>query len=141
MFLLAGLLASMLSPAAPAAEAAPPAVPTVAAEAPAATPPAPAVEPVTADEALIDGRRRPGYQKSLPDKVEQDNPGAVNAPPPEAFYDKWDGEGSIGSLAIDTSAGVSDRWRITSSLCPKPDTATGKINTALYTLFPRLAHV
>lgn len=141
MILLAGLLASMLSPAAPAAEAAPPAVPTVAAEAPAATPPAPAVEPVTADEALIDGRRRPGYQKSLPDKVEQDNPGAVNAPPPEAFYDKWDGEGSIGSLAIDTSAGVSDRWRITSSLCPKPDTATGKINTALYTLFPRLAHV
>ncbi|WP_298171778.1 hypothetical protein [Novosphingobium sp.] len=122
----------MLALAAPVAEAAPP---------PADAPPAdaPAAGPATADGALIDGRRRPGYQKTLPDKVEQDNPGAVNAPPPEAFYDKWDGEGSPSDLVVDT--GVPDRWRITSSLCPKKDTATGKVNSALYTLFPRLAHV
>jgi hypothetical protein len=120
----------MLALAAPAAAAEPPAAPPTE---------APAAEPTTADGALLEGRRRPGYQKSLPDKIEQDNPGAVNAPPPEAFYDKWDGEGSPSDLVVDT--GVPDRWRITSSLCPKKDTASGKVNTALYTLFPRLAHV
>lgn len=134
MSAFASLIAPMLALAlaAPAAEAAPP---------PADAPPAdaPAAGPTTADGALIDGRRRPGYQKTLPDKVEQDNPGAVNAPPPEAFYDKWDGESSPSDLVVDT--GVPDRWRITSSLCPKKDTSTGKVNSALYTLFPRLAHV
>lgn len=130
MSALASLLAPMLALAAPAATAEPPAAPPS---------DAPAAEPTTADGALLEGRRRPGYQKTLPDKVEQDNPGAVNAPPPEAFYDKWDGEGSPSDLVVDT--GVPDRWRITSSLCPKKDTASGKINSALYTLFPRLAHV
>ncbi|WP_420806456.1 hypothetical protein [Novosphingobium fuchskuhlense] len=119
-------------------------MPAATAEAPAGTPagtPAatPAAAPTTAEGALLDGRRRPGYQKTLPDKVEQDNPGAVNAPPPEAFYDKWDGEGSPSDLVVDT--GVPDRWRITSSLCPRKDTATGRVNTALYTLFPRLAYM
>ena len=38
-----------------------------------------------ADEALIDGRRRPGVQKELPDPITQNNPGAVRPPPPEAF--------------------------------------------------------
>ena len=38
-----------------------------------------------ADEALIEGRRRPDSQRDLPDPVSQDNPGAVRAPPPEAF--------------------------------------------------------
>jgi hypothetical protein len=33
----------------------------------------------------IDGRRRPDFQKPLPDAVHQDNPGAARAPPPEAF--------------------------------------------------------
>ncbi len=37
-----------------------------------------------ADEALIDGRRRPGVPKELPDRIIQNNPGAVSAPPPEA---------------------------------------------------------
>lgn len=92
-----------------------------------------------ADEALIDGRRRPGYTRQLPDKVDQDNPGAVNAPPPEAFYDKYDGEGPMGNLALDV--GVPDRWRIVSSLCPQKDKATGKRDLSLYTLFPRLQHV
>lgn len=135
--MLAALVAPMLALAAPVAEG-PPAEPAATGAAPTAEA-GPAVEPTTADEALIDGRRRPGYQKTLPDKVEQDNPGAVNAPPPEAFYDKWDGEGSPSDLVVDT--GVPDRWRITSSLCPKKDTATGKVNSALYTLFPRLAYM
>ncbi len=137
MSAFASLVAPMLALAAPAAEAAPPPADAPPADAPPAD--VPAAGPTTADGALIDGRRRPGYQKTLPDKVEQDNPGAVNAPPPEAFYDKWDGEGSPSDLVVDT--GVPDRWRITSSLCPKKDTATGKVNSALYTLFPRLAHV
>ena len=92
----------------------------------------------TADDILIDGRRRPGHQKALPDKVEQDNPGAINAPEPEAFYDKYDGEGPMDAMMVDTA--VPDRWRIVSSLCPKRvsgDTAP----PAIYTLFPKLAYI
>ena len=37
------------------------------------------------DSGIIDGRKRPGYQQRLPDKVTQDNIGAVRPPPPEAF--------------------------------------------------------
>ncbi|MCX7282946.1 MAG: hypothetical protein NTX28_02690 [Novosphingobium sp.] len=92
-----------------------------------------------ADGALIDGRRRPGYTRQLPDKVEQDNPGAVNAPPPEAFYDKYDGEGPLGDLALDVA--LPDRWRIVSSLCPQKDRTTGQKDRSLYTLFPRLEAV
>ncbi|MES2441293.1 MAG: hypothetical protein V4574_00565 [Pseudomonadota bacterium] len=33
----------------------------------------------------IDGRRRPDFQQPLPEAVTQFNPGAVRAPPPEAF--------------------------------------------------------
>jgi hypothetical protein len=52
----------------------------------------------------IEGRRRPGYQKGLPERVTQRNPGAVRAPPPEAFpTDQFP---------------VPDRWRIMTSLCP-----------------------
>ena len=95
--------------------------------------------PIDADSALIDGRRRPGWNRRLPDRADQDNPGAVNAPPPEAFYDKYDGEGPLGNLALDV--GVPDRWRIVSSLCPQKDKATGRKDRSLYTLFPRLEHV
>ena len=95
--------------------------------------------PIDADSALIDGRRRPGWNRPLPDRADQDNPGAVNAPPPEAFYDKYDGEGPLGNLALDV--GVPDRWRIVSSLCPQKDKATGRKDRSLYTLFPRLEHV
>ncbi len=77
------------------------------------------VDSLTADDALIDGRRRPGVQKTLPDPVTQNNPGAVNAPPPEAFpTDEFP---------------VPDRWRIMQSLCP----AKGG-DEAIYTLFGAL---
>jgi len=72
-----------------------------------------------ADEALIDGRRRPGVPKILPGRVTQNNPGAVSAPPPEAFpTDEFP---------------VPDRWRIMQSLCP----AKGG-DEAIYTLFGAL---
>jgi hypothetical protein len=52
---------------------------------------------------LIDGRRRPGVtQRELPDPVTQDNPGAVRAPPPEAFPT--------------SEFPVPDRWRLIESL-------------------------
>ena len=77
------------------------------------------VEALNADEALLDGRRRPGVQKQLPDPVTQFNPGAVNAPPPEAFpTDEFP---------------VPDRWRIMQSLCP----AKGG-DESIYTLFGAL---
>jgi hypothetical protein len=57
---------------------------------------------VGADEQLIDGRRRPGYEAPLPEAVTQDNPGAVRAPPPEAF-------------PVD-QVPIPDRWRLIESL-------------------------
>ena len=45
-----------------------------------------AAPPVTPDNALLEGRRRPGFQKDLPERIEQMNLGAVRPPPPEAFY-------------------------------------------------------
>ena len=61
------------------------------------------------DPQLIDGRRRPGYVPELPDPVTQDNPGAVRAPPPEAFPtdqipvpDRW--------RLIETLGLVKERW-------------------------------
>lgn len=55
-----------------------------------------------AEDALIDGRRRPGVEKALPDPIIQQNIGAVRAPPPEAFpTDDFP---------------VPDRWRLIESL-------------------------
>ena len=45
----------------------------------------PDTAPVPADDKPLDGRRRPGRQETFPDAVKQVNPGAVRAPPPEAF--------------------------------------------------------
>lgn len=56
-----------------------------------------------ADETLLDGRRRPGSQKRLPEAVRQENPGAVRAPPPEAFPG-------------DPDFPVPDRWRLSETL-------------------------
>ena len=63
-----------------------------------------------ADDPLLEGRRRPGVeQRNLPDPVTQNNPGAVRAPPPEAFPldqipvpDRW--------RLIQTLGIVKERW-------------------------------
>jgi len=60
--------------------------------------------PPDVDKQLIDGRKRPGYNPALPDAVSQTNPGAVRAPPPEAFPTD--------------QIPLPDRWRIVTSLCP-----------------------
>jgi len=57
---------------------------------------------INADEQSIEGRRRPGFERSLPDRVTQDNPGAVSAPPPQAF--------PVDQIPI------PDRWRLIESL-------------------------
>lgn len=85
-------------------------------------PPAADGETIDADEALIDDRRRPGLKKPLPDRVTQDNPGAVRAPAPEAFpTDEFP---------------VPDRWRIVTSLCP-----TKGGDQSIYGLYPNLSNV
>ncbi len=53
---------------------------------------------------VIDGRRRPGFQAQLPEEAVQENPGALRAPPPEAFPTD--------------QIPVPDRWRIMTGLCP-----------------------
>ncbi|MCA1749175.1 MAG: hypothetical protein LC634_06465 [Sphingomonadales bacterium] len=56
-----------------------------------------------ADETLIEGRRRPGVpQSELPEKVTQENEGAVRAPPPTAFPTD--------------EIPIPDRWRIIETL-------------------------
>ena len=57
---------------------------------------------VGADDQSIEGRRRPGYEAPLPEAVTQDNPGAMRAPPPEAF-------------PVD-QVPIPDRWRLIESL-------------------------
>ena len=50
------------------------------------------------DNQIIEGRERPGFNAPLPDRVEQDNPGAVRAPPPQAFSPD--------------QVPIPDRWRL-----------------------------
>jgi hypothetical protein len=59
---------------------------------------------VLAEQAVLDGRRRPGLDVPLPPPVSQSNEGAISAPPPSAF--------PTDSLPL------PDRWRIMTSLCP-----------------------
>lgn len=70
-------------------------------------PPGEEPAPSGVDNGIIDGRRRPGYNESLPAPVVQTNPDAVRAPPPEAF--------PTDQLP------VPDRWRILAGLCPSKD--------------------
>ena len=112
MRLAAFLLAStvVLAPAAAFAadpQAPSPEVPT--ATAPAASPPiAPSVAPVieqappSQDPDVLDGRKRPGRQPTYPNEIIQTNPGAVYAPPPEAFPTN--------------EVPVPDRWRLAADL-------------------------
>jgi len=61
-----------------------------------------AAEVPDVETGVIDGRRRPGYEPDLPDRAVQDNPGAVRAPPPEAFPTD--------------QIPIPDRWRLIESL-------------------------
>ena len=54
------------------------------------------------DPTVIEGRQRPGQQKTYPDEIVQTNPGAVRAPPPEAFPTD--------------QIPVPDRWRLAADL-------------------------
>ncbi|MFT3965312.1 MAG: hypothetical protein QM690_05470 [Sphingobium sp.] len=61
------------------------------------------------DDAMIEGRRRPGYEAPLPERVTQENQGAIRPPPPEAFPtdqiplpDRW--------RLIQTLGVVKERW-------------------------------
>jgi hypothetical protein len=65
--------------------------------------PPPESEPVPADDKPLDGRRRPGRIQELPPAIDQTNPGAVRAPPPDAFPhdevpipDRWRLAGALG---------------------------------------------
>ena len=58
--------------------------------------------PPPVDNESIEGRRRPGYDAELPDQLRQTNPGAVRAPPPEAFPTD--------------QIPIPDRWRLIESL-------------------------
>ena len=62
-----------------------------------------AVEPVPTDDKPLEGRRRPGRVETFPERTQQTNPGAVRAPPPEAFPhdelpipDRWRLAGALG---------------------------------------------
>src|SRR5438270_79605 len=65
-------------------------------------PPPPEAQPgSTPDNAMLPGRRRPGVpQHELEPPVSQDNPGALRAPPPEAFPTDRD------------QIPIPDRWRL-----------------------------
>lgn len=78
--------------------------------------------PPEVDAGVIEGRRRPGYNESLPDRAAQVNEGAVRAPPPEAF--------PTDQLPL------PDRWRILTSLCPKKGA-----DQSLFTLFGAMREV
>ncbi|WP_017664222.1 hypothetical protein [Porphyrobacter sp. AAP82] len=90
--------ALLLLQAAPPEEATPPVVPP--GEAPAAQDWEQDAPPV--DPQIIEGRERPGYTAPLPDKIEQNNQGAVRAPPPQAFPAE--------------QVPIPDRWRLIQSL-------------------------
>jgi hypothetical protein len=73
-------------------------------------PPPPGTEqpaPPPVDPDILEGRRRPGYVAPLPEAITQDNPGAVRAPPPQAF--------PTGELPI------PDRWRLITAFCPQKE--------------------
>jgi hypothetical protein len=53
---------------------------------------------------IIEGRRRPGYQPDLPDRLTQDNVGALRPPPPQAFP------------RIEDQLPIPDRWRLIETL-------------------------
>ena len=72
-------------------------------------PPGTEPAPPEVETDILQDRRRPGYNASLPERLSQDNEGAVRAPPPEAFPtdqvpipDRW--------RLIETLGIVKERW-------------------------------
>jgi len=114
------LIASLAAQGAPGdapAPAPPPAAGQPAAEQPAPaepsldelTPPPPPVDwrEMMGDDLvtqILDGRRRPGYNPDLPDRLTQDNEGALRPPPPQAFP------------GIEDQLPIPDRWRLIETL-------------------------
>lgn len=116
LFILTALLLQQTG--AQSASTAPPPEPAVA-----APETDPEISPPDVDRETIDGRRRPGFNAALPDEVRQDNPGAVRAPPPEAF--------PADSIPL------PDRWRIMTGLCP----ARGAADQSIFTVFHAMRDV
>ncbi len=54
------------------------------------------------DAQIIEGRERPGFNSTLPDAIEQENEGAIRAPPPQAFSPD--------------QVPIPDRWRLIEGL-------------------------
>jgi hypothetical protein len=110
--ILAGALVQDTPPPAPA-----PATPP-------ATAPAASDEPTTpdVDNGVLPGRKKPGYNPELPPAVTQTNPGALHAPPPQAFPTD--------------QVPLPDRWRIMTSLCP-----TKGGDTSIYDTFAAMREV
>jgi hypothetical protein len=81
--------------------------------------------PTGVDREVLDGRRRPGYEATFPDQAKQNNPGALRAPPPEAF--------PSGEFPP-----VPDRWRIMTSLCPARGAGADQ---SIFGIFPSLRDV
>ncbi|MCW1429064.1 hypothetical protein [Novosphingobium sp. JCM 18896] len=88
--------------AAPAPDAVPAAAEATAAEPNIIAPPGIDPAPVDVDSGKIEGRRRPGQDPRLPDRITQENAGALRAPPPEAFPAD--------------QVPIPDRWRLIQSL-------------------------
>lgn len=59
-------------------------------------------EPEPLDNQVIEGRARPDYTEPLPEPVEQENEGAIRAPPPQAFSPD--------------QVPIPDRWRLIEGL-------------------------
>ncbi|MEO0906304.1 MAG: hypothetical protein AAFY07_02145 [Pseudomonadota bacterium] len=55
-------------------------------------------DPQEIDNGVIEGRMRPGFTPELPDRIDQENLGAVRAPPPQAFSP--------------ARVPIPDRWRL-----------------------------
>lgn len=88
---------ALLLQAAPQAEEPPPPQPAPEKPDPEWEKDAPPVDPQ-----IIEGRTRPGYSAPLPDRIEQENEGAIRAPPPEAFPTD--------------QVPIPDRWRLIEDL-------------------------
>jgi hypothetical protein len=59
-------------------------------------------DPEPLDRDIIEGRERPGFNSDLPEEIQQENQGAIRAPPPQAFSPD--------------QVPIPDRWRLIEGL-------------------------